>query len=729
MTTYPQPGTPFAAALAAVQAGASPTDQAALLYAQLTDQEKLDLLDGDWEFWPGMREMFIDGYNLRPIPMGHVERLGIPGVQFADGPRGIVVGHSTAFPVSMARGATWDTALEEAVGLAIGREGRAQGATFFGGVCINLPRHPSWGRAQETYSEDPYLLGEFGAALTRGIQHNLMACVKHYALNSMENARFTVDVTCAPEVLHEFFLAHFRRVIEEGAYCVMSSYNSVNGTWAGQNEELLTNILRGDWGFEGFVVTDFIWGMRDGSKALRAGLDVEAPFRQQRGRDLPGDLASGQAQWADVERAGLRIIATQLRYFATRDAAEPPIDVVASPEHRALARLAAARSMVLLRNEPVGGSPVLPINPANLKSLAVLGRLADLPNTGDHGSSDVRAPQVVTALAGLQAALPGTAVHHITADDPATAAAQAAAADVALVVVGYTADDEGEYVGGEVYSRPELTALYPPALTPEAKQLERQLGAATTEEGRSVVGAVGEGGDRASIRLLPADVALIKAVAAANPRTVVAIVAAGAVITAEWDTEVPAVLVAWYAGMEGGNALADVLLGAVDAAGRLPFSVPQDEADLPAFDRNAAAITYDRWFGQRLLDHKGVKAAYPLGWGLSYTTWALSGATAARSDDRAAVVGVTVANTGSRDGRHVVQVYARAADGERFLVGFAPVEVAAGGAATAQVPVSLVPLGKWDAIGRRLRLPRGPVALEVGAYAGDPAAQIVILPD
>src|SRR4051794_11420334 len=179
----------FDEAVAHLREGGAIEEQTDLLLAQLTPDEKLWLLDGDAEFWAGIAEMST-GYNLRPIIMGEIRRLGIPGLRFSDGPRGVVMGASTAFPVSMARGATWDVDLEERVGVAIGRELRAQGGNLFGGVCINLPRHPAWGRAQETYSEDPHMLGEFGAALVRGVRRNAMAVAKHYALNSMENARF-----------------------------------------------------------------------------------------------------------------------------------------------------------------------------------------------------------------------------------------------------------------------------------------------------------------------------------------------------------------------------------------------------------------------------------------------------------------------------------------------------------------------------------------------------------
>src|SRR3712207_2396802 len=225
----------FAEAVERVRDGASPDDAAEGLLTLLTDEEKLSLLDGDEPFWPGMPKMMHEGYNLVPIVAGAVEHLGIPGIRFSDGPRGAVIGRSTSFPVPMARGATWDPELEERIGAAIGAEVRAQGGNFFGGVCINLLRHPAWGRAQETYGEEPVLLGAMGTALARGAQRHVMACVKHYACNSMENARFSVDVQVDEQALHEVYLPHFREVVQAGVASVMSAYNSVNGEWCGQN--------------------------------------------------------------------------------------------------------------------------------------------------------------------------------------------------------------------------------------------------------------------------------------------------------------------------------------------------------------------------------------------------------------------------------------------------------------------------------------------------------------
>src|SRR5512141_561452 len=233
------------------------------LLAQLTLAEKIKMMSGDTPFWPGMADMLEGGYADHPWVAGAVPRLGIPGVRFADGPRGVIMDGGTTFPVSMGRGATFDPELEERVGDVIGRELRAMGGNFFGGVCINLLRHPAWGRAQETYGEDPIHLGEFGAALVRGVQKHVMACAKHYALNSMENARFKVDVTIDGRALREVYLPHFKACVDEGVASIMSAYNSVNGEWCGQNYALLTEILKQEWSFQGFVMTDFIWGMRD----------------------------------------------------------------------------------------------------------------------------------------------------------------------------------------------------------------------------------------------------------------------------------------------------------------------------------------------------------------------------------------------------------------------------------------------------------------------------------
>lgn len=715
--------TAFDEAVQAVRSGASPESQAKALYDQLSEGERLGLLDGDMPFWEGMAEMRREGYNVRPYVHGAVDRLGIPGIRFVDGPRGCVAGRGTAFPVSMARGATWDPALEERVGEVIGREIRAMGGNFFGGVCINLPRHPAWGRIQETYGDDPHHLGEFGAALARGTQKYVMACAKHYALNSMENARFRVDVSIDEADLHDVYLPHFKRCADEGVAAIMSAYNSVNGEWAGQNEYLLSAVLRGLWGWKGIVVSDFIWGLRDGAKSLNAGLDLEEPFAQQRAMGLRRQIAAGESSWGMAERAGLRLIAAQLRSYAARAQGAFEAKGMADAESRALSREVAARGMVLLKNDAVAGAPALPLEPGTVESIAVIGRLALRGNMGDRGSSDVRPPRFVTPLEGIRAAYPGARIEVVGEDDPKAAAEAARRAQAAIVIAGFTERDEGEYVGSDTMTSPELATLYPPK--PEGAEAEGPGGG---EDVNPVMTSGDEyGGDRAALTLRPVDEEIILAVAAANPRTAVAIVAAGAVLTESWRPKVPAVLMMWYAGMEGGHALADVLTGKQNPSGRLPFAIPAKAEHLPPFDRHATKVRYDRFHGQRLLDKLGVAAAFPHGFGLSYTSFEIRDAELGGLIEGGARVKATVANTGTRDGRHVVQVYGRRVSGshagELWLTGFAAVDVPAGKAVKAEVRVSFLPLALWDKAAKERILPAsGDVELELCAHAHDPAA-------
>ncbi len=622
------------------------------LLAQLTPEEKLGLMDGDTPFWPGLAEMMSPGgYSGRCWVAGAVPRLGIPGIRFSDGPRGIVLEGATTFPVSMARGATWDPELEERIGDAIGRELRALGGNFFGGVCINLLRHPAWGRAQETYGEDPHHLGAMGAALVRGVQRHVMACAKHFALNSMENGRFRLDVTVDPRALHEIYLPHFRRALEAGAASVMSAYNSVNGEWCGQNRALLTDILKDELGFEGFIISDFIFGIREPERAALAGLDVEMPFAMHFHGALERLVAEGTVPVERVDDAALRILRQQVRFGQGRDARGYGPDVVGCAAHRELAREAARRSIVLLQNE--GG--LLPLSEP--RRLLVVGALADTPNTGDGGSSNTRPAHVVTPLQGLRQALGDTAVvDHDDGSDPARAALRARDADAVLVVVGYTHADEGEYIP------PDMLAMFAPGF-PAPTPGEAPLAAALMEGAIAPEAGFSPGGDRERLTLHPRDEALIHALAAASPRTIVAIMAGSAVITEAWRSEVPAILMLWYPGMEGGHALAEVLLGRVNPSGRLPCTFPARPEDLPYFDRSATSITYDLWPGYRKLDRDGSAPAFPFGFGLSYTRYEYGPLRLARAELGAAdtaVATLDVSNAGDIAGEEVVQLYVSA---------------------------------------------------------------------
>ena len=694
---------PFGRLAALLDEGVEPEQVAHDLLARMTPAARLELMWGDADFWAGLAEMLQGGYNVRPYVAGAVPELGIPGLRFTDGPRGVSLGASTCFPVAMARGATWDPDLEARVGDAMGAEARAQGANLFGGVCVNLLRHPGWGRAQETFGEDPLHVGLMGAALTRGVQRHVMACVKHFACNSIDNARFQVDVTVSERVLHEVYLPHFKRVVDAGVAVVMSAYNSVNGEWCGQHHELLTEILKERWGFDGAVISDWVFGLRDARLGALGGLDVEMPFRQIYAFDLPGLVEQGVVPESRVEDAALRILRQQVRFAGVGDLERERATVVAGAEHRALAREVAAASMVLLRNEPVDDRPLLPLDATALGTVAVIGHLAAVPNLGDVMSSNVHPPSVVTPLDGLRAALEAdVTVVHDDGSDPTAAGSVARDADVAIVVVGYTERDEGEYLppmNGAFLGQfgvPPITAEDGAALARAAEQRTERL------PGTDVAGA--SGGDRRSLTLHREDEDLVLAVAREQPRTIVVVMAGSAVVTSRWHDAVPALLVLWYPGMEGGHALADVLLGVEDPGGRLPCVFPQDERGLAPFDPDATAVTYDLLHGHRLLEASGIEPAFPFGFGLSYGGCELAGLEVLEvpaTMDGSITLHVDVTNTGSRSGSEVIQCYARAPGSTvvrppRWLVGFSKVRLEPGERRSVTLGVACSRLAHYD---------------------------------
>ncbi len=711
--------TPFAQAAARVSAGSDHHVEAAQLVAQMTLDERLGCLDGDTPFWPGLFDMTAGGYYRHAWPAAHVERLGIPGIDFADGPRGCVIGDATAFPVSMARGATFDADLEERVGAAIGAELRASGATYTGAVCMNLLRHPAWGRAQETYGEDPHHVGVMASALTRGLQRHVMACMKHFALNSMENARFTVDVTVDERALHEVYLPHFERVAAEGVASVMSAYNSVNGEWCGQNQHLLTDILRDEWGWDGFVTSDFIFGLRDAAKSVIAGLDIEMPFRQQRTLALAEAIETGALAESDVDRSVERIVATLLRFAAVFEQ-QPSPDVIGCDDHRALARGVAGASTVLLRNERA----MLPLDASSVDRIAVLGRLAAVRNLGDGGSSDVRSSRVVTPLEGLRLRFGSDHVVH-AGDDVAIAAD----ADAVVVVVGYTKADEGECIeaaGADALGRTIFPPMDHPSLGRDADwSAHRDPIRPPVASAEGTPDLMSPGGDRRSLRLSDTDEALIAGAAEVNENVIV-VVMGGSAVLMPWASSVRAVLMIWYPGVEGGSALADVLAGDVEPTGRLPFTVPTDPAHLPDFDRDATEITYGLFHGQWKLDHDGHAAHFPFGWGLG---WGAVEVVAAVMSDPSTLV-VSLRNPAERPLSAVVFVHAGVQNSEwerppRRLVCFARQTVEPG--ATVQVEIEV----DWSMLDVRVDgdwiTEPGEYVLDVGRYAGDPEAITVIV--
>ncbi len=597
---------------------------------EATFAEKVGMLSGK-----GFFKAFVEDdrvWAARPYRAGGgIDRLDVPALWFTDGPRGVARGQSTCFPCSMARGASFDIDLERRIGEVMGVEARAQGCNLSGAVCFNLLRHPAWGRAQETYGEDPHHLGAMGTALAQGIQtHNVIATVKHFALNSMENARFFVDVRIDERALHEVYLPHFKRAIDAGCASVMSAYNKMNGSYCGQNAELLTGILRDEWGFDGFVHSDWVKGVYDVS-GVEAGLDIENPEPLVWGDKLLAAVETGEVSVEAIDRACRRILHTLYRFMAAPDPMDAyPPSLVARPEHIAIAREAAEKSAVLLKNDAL-----LPL-PKGLGTLAVLGRLASMENTGDNGSSRVRPPYVVTPLQGLERAQNAYGIGRILTGDESdlAAAAQAAdAADVVIVVAGYTAREEGEYIPGDI-----------------------NLGQGVSEEAREAARRVAIGGDRDDLGLPADQLALIDTAIASGKPVVVVLVAGSAVLVEAWHDRVAAILQTFYSGMEGGTALANLLFGDVTPSGKLPFSVARDPAHYPFFDKDADRIEYDLWHGYSKLDRDGQAPRYAFGHGLSYSEFAYRDIEA-EALEGAIRVSVSVGNIGAVAADEVVQIY------------------------------------------------------------------------
>lgn len=560
-------------------------------------------------------------YNDFPYIAGENVELNIPGSKFTDGPAGIVMGYkSTAFPVSMARGATWDPQLETRVGEVMGREARALGANLFGGVCVNMLRHPAWGRSQETYGEDPRLLSKMGVAFIEGLQKHVMACVKHFALNSMENMRYKVNVEIDERSLRELYLAQFKAAIDSGAAAVMSAYNQFRGAYCGENPLLLTQILREEWGFKGFVVSDFIHGLYDGKRGAEAGLDIEMPIGGNYGENLIALAEKGEVDEKYIDAAAIRIISTKIFFSRLgRNGEEYPETVVGSKEHTRLAREVSQKSTVLLKNN----NSFLPLKKEELKKVVVAGLLAATPNIGEmKGSSRVHPPYIVTPLMGLTTGLgEGVEVTYKEALNRESDRHLIKEADAVIMVVGLTSNDEGEYI-------PHWSD--------------------------------GPGGDRPYLGLNKKDLELIDTVTSLTSKTVVVMQGGGMILTHPWDEKVTSLLMQWYGGMEGGNALCDLLLGKINPSAKLPLTIVKEPSQLPYFNKDAQEVTYDYYHGYFLTDSRRFEVSYPFGFGLSYTTYGYSNLVV--DSEEVAVEGtlkvsLDVENLGTVDGEEVVQLY------------------------------------------------------------------------
>lgn len=617
------------------------TKKAQELLSQMTLKEKVNEMHGHGVVRFGLSILFSK--KIKPVKAGGCARLGIPSTIFLDGPRGVSLHKgATAFPVTMARGASWDIELEERVGEAMAEEIRALGANYSGAVCMNLLRHPAWGRAQETYGEDPYHVGEMALALTRGIQkHNVQACAKHFAANSMENNRFGGSMNMDERTLQEVYLPHFKKVIQLGrAASVMSAYNKLNGEYCGHNNLLLTQILRNDWGFKGYITSDWQNGLMDTQKGIEAGMNIEMPAGNFYSlKNIKRLLNNGTLKLQQIDDLILPVLRTKLLFASKTDTQAYPKHLVGCKAHIDLAREAAEKSAVLLKNE----NNFLPLDKAKVKRVAVIGSLASIEQTGDHGSSRVYSKYVISPLQGIKNYFANPSVEILTApaNDLNAIKAICEKADVVLIVAGTTYLDEGEYIGnGTIRDKQD----------PDKKNFITRTG------------ILGVGGDREYLHLHQQDIEIIHAAGAANKNVVVSLVAGSAITVEEWHSEVPAILETFYNGMEDGNALARILFGDVNPSGKLPFTVPKSESDLPPFDSYADTAHYGYYHGYTLFDKEHKEPRYPFGFGLSYTTFEIisvgsESPSNANSLNEDVLITVKVKNTGSRAGAEVLQLY------------------------------------------------------------------------
>ena len=599
------------------------TERARRIVDSLTLEERVSLMSGSMTFEEvrgAIKKKTREHYNHFPYPAGGIPEKGIPAVLFCDGPRGVVCGNgkSTCFPVSMLRGASFDTDLEEEIGEAMAEEVLAYGGNLSAGVCINLPYNPGWGRSQETYGEDSFHLGEMGAALVRGIQKKgVIACVKHFAFNQMENARFKVNVDCTRRTEREVFLPHFKKCIDQGAGAVMSSYNLYKGVMCGHNGYLLDQVLKEEWGFDGFVMSDFVWGVKDTAAAANGGQTMEMCVTKYFGQNLVNAVKEGLVDASRINDAALRIVRTLLAFEDKKEHVRP--NVIGCKKHTTLALESAREGITLIKNQ----NQVLPLDRKSTRQVVVLGRLAQKENTGDRGSSQVYPPYVVTAVKGIAAASPKTEVIYYEGSNPEHSRHLAQEADAVIFVVGYDDNDEGEYVA---------------------------------EDKKDVyTGAVG-GDRRNGLGLHGADRKLIEAAGPANKNSIVVLIGGNMIMLEGWKDSVASILMGYYPGMEGGTALGEIIYGDVNPSGKLPFVIPNREDQLPSVDWNGTTQYYDYYHGYRKLDKEEIRPAVPYGFGLSYTTFSVE-CMKAWTADGLVYACCDVKNTGGREGTEVLQMY------------------------------------------------------------------------
>lgn len=676
--------------------------------SQMSFHQKIYEIHGHGLLRFGLSAIFSK--KIKPSQAGGNKKLHIPATIFVDGPRGVFhYQGATAFPTTMARGASWDTELERRVGVAMGEEVRAIGGNYSGAVCMNLLRNPRWGRSEETYGEDPHHVGTMACALVDGIQsQNVQACAKHFAANSMENNRFGGSMNMDMRTLREVYLPHFHKVVQHGVASLMSAYNKINGVYCGHNKMLLTDILRTEWGFKGYITSDWKYGLFDAQKGIEAGMNIEMPGQEvYKPAAIRKLIKEGKIKEQQIDTLVFPILRTKLLYASYPDTKKYPRSLVGCIDHTILAREVAEKSAVLLKNE----NNILPLDKNKIKRIAVIGSVCDVRETGDHGSSGVRPAFIVTPLEGIKNYFKGTKVEilHVDIEDTVALRIICQRADAVIVVAGMTYLDEGEYIGnGQIRDRNN----------PDKKSLGTSLG------------LLALGGDRKYLHLHERDIRAIHTAASVNKNVVVSLVAGSAVTVEEWHPEVSGILETFYNGLEGGNALARILFGDVCPSGKLPFTVPKAESDLPPFNSFDSVVSYGYYHGYSLFDKEQKAPRYPFGYGLSYTTFDISQLVlhkAVLSAYDSVYISVKVKNTGTRAGGEVVQLYVYYPQStiempEKLLRAFRKVYLQPGEERVIDLAAPVSDLTYYDAASNKMEILTGNYSIAVSNNSAAPTA-------
>jgi len=714
--------------------------------AALTPEEKIKLVVGMGFYPAGFPEGLLPASDPedRKVPekvpgaagrTHAIARLGIPSLTFSDGPAGVRIDpirnqdstktyYATAFPVATLLASSWDTALVRRVGAAFGREVRAFGIDVLLAPGLNIQRNPLGGRNFEYYSEDPVVAGHLAAAFVNGVEsQGVGTSIKHFAVNNQEFNRMKLNSAVSERALREIYLKGFQLAVHKSQpWTVMSSYNLVNGTYTSESHDLLSALLRQEWGFRGLVMTDW-YGGHDAAAQLRAGNDLLMPGTSAQTQALRTALQSGQLTPAQLDANVARVLELVLKSPTFKGLAhsnQPPLQADA-----AVARQAAAESMVLLRNE----ARALPLKAG--QRLALFGNTSYQLIAGGTGSGDVNRAYTVSIAQGL------------------TAAGFAVEAPLGQAYAQYLREEKAKL--------PKTKGLLAPApviaeMTPVAALLQAQAQAADVAVltlGRSA----GEGGDRKvanDFDLTAAEQALLRQVSAAfhaqGKKVVVVVNTGGVVEVASWRAQADAILLAWQPGQEGGHAVADVLSGQVNPSGRLATTFPMAYADVPygqefpgkvkagatagtnPLEGTASENTYNEgiYVGYRYYSTFNVTPAYAFGYGLGYTTFAyaplkVSGSATAGKLTAA----VTVTNNGPVPGREVVQLYVSAPAGplakpERELKAFAKTALLAPGKSqTLTFALTAADLASYDTTAEAWVADAGAYQLKVGASALD----------